>query len=338
MRQTDHRHLRDCWKISMTHRKEQQCVTAVMAGSGSLGTFLCPSKGRIGYHSPQGEAKEQAGCFIWHPPDYWARQDKCVSTPAAFWFWPPVPGSTHLLLIGGCGCKSLVHWLEPCSKPPPTACTCQEQPLGSGSCSQCLRACSQKSFLPDSCHPLAIISHSSAHSQTLWDVCSPLQWYLLVLGVTSRTDTDTQPSLQPGVCSVPTLTHPAQESMTEPPEPFHICTKHRHSPGHSWQHCQQYLMSLCPHTSPLEKNSAKTWDTHHAQNHVCLCWQSCTDPLLSVGFYCPYPYQSHALQEVVTLLIQMFICCSDQGFKIKVCQSIYGPGSHPNYTHLLPLH
>lgn len=107
MRQTDHRHLRDCWKISMTHRKEQQCVTAVMAGSGSLGTFLCPSKGRIGYHSPQGEAKEQAGCFIWHPPDYWARQDKCVSTPAAFWFWPPVPGSTHLLLIVGCGCKSL---------------------------------------------------------------------------------------------------------------------------------------------------------------------------------------------------------------------------------------
>lgn len=126
MRQTDHRHLRDCWKISMTHRKEQQCVTAVMAGSGSLGTFLCPSKGRIGYHSPQGEAKEQAGCFIWHPPRLLSKtRQMCLNTSSLLvltssprinpsvtnsWLWLQIFGSltwallqtpTHSLYLSG---------------------------------------------------------------------------------------------------------------------------------------------------------------------------------------------------------------------------------------------
>ena len=65
------------------------------------------------------------------------------------WFSPPVLSSNHLSLIVGCRCKSLVDWLEYCSKPLPMVClfTRLEQPLGVGRCSWCLRPHSPKSFL-----------------------------------------------------------------------------------------------------------------------------------------------------------------------------------------------
>lgn len=142
--------------------------------SGSLGTPLSSSKGQQGLSQPTGW-NQGAGWMFYlttprtTTPGCWARQDKRGSTSPAFWFWPPVPGSNHMLLRVACGCRSLLQWLEHCSKPPPTVClvACHEQPLGSGSCSQSSRARSQKSFLADFWHPLEIISYSPVHSQTV---------------------------------------------------------------------------------------------------------------------------------------------------------------------------
>lgn len=108
-------------------------------------------------------------------PGCWARQDKGGWTSqSAFWFWPPVPGSNHLLLIDWLWLQ-IFDWLEHRSKPPPTVCLFarHKQPLGSGSCSQCSRACSQKSFLADSWYPLAIISYSPC-ALSDYKMCFPL--------------------------------------------------------------------------------------------------------------------------------------------------------------------
>lgn len=139
-------------KMSRIHIKERHHVTLLWCSccrtwsSGSLWV------GSMGCHCPQGETEKQAGCFLETSPNYHgkackARRDKHGA--AVLWFWPPVLVSNHLLLIVGCSCKSLVDWLEYCSKPLPMAClsTHREQPLGTGSCSLCWRACSLKSFL-----------------------------------------------------------------------------------------------------------------------------------------------------------------------------------------------
>lgn len=200
-------------------------------------------------------------------PGCWARQDKggWTSQPA-FWFWPPVPGSNHLLLIDWLWLQ-IFDWLEHCSKPPPRVCLFarHEQPLGSGSCSQCSRACSQKSFLADSWHPLAIISYSPVHSQTIRCVFpSPVTPARSGCSCRHMQDTHTDQGhwahtgwAVPVHCS-PTsevcLIHPAQETMTNNlQQPPHVCTKHRHRAGlaSADSTCQQYLMSLFSHTSQL---------------------------------------------------------------------------------------
>lgn len=250
-------------------------MTLCMVLSGSLGTPLSSSKGQHGLSQPTGWSQGADWMFyLTFPqtatPDCWARQDKHGSASSAFWFWPPVPGSNHLLLIVGCGCKSLVDWLEHCSKPPPTVCpfACHEQPLGSGSCSQCLRARPQKSFLADFWHLLAIISYSPVHSQTVRCVF-PSPVIPARSGCSWRHIQDTHPAQGH---SQHTLTHrlgcacalpPHQWGLSDspcignndqqPPATIHSMSAQSTDTGlaSSDSTCQQYLMSPFSHTSPL---------------------------------------------------------------------------------------
>lgn len=341
--------IHDSWTGVAVCDMTVMAMTLCMVLSGSLGTPLSSSKGQHGLSQPTGWSQGAGWMFYLTfsqttTPGCWARQDKRGSAPPAFWFWPPVPGPNHLLLIVGCGCKSLVHWLEHCSKPPPTVClsACHKQPLGSGSCSQCLRARSQKSVLADFWHPLAIISYSPVHSQTI-RLFSLLQWCLLVLDVaedTSRTRRQTRGTLSthshtgwgvPVHCfptSEASLIHPAQETMTNSlQQQFHVCTKHRHRAGQFRQHLPAVSnVTIFPHLSTFKKR-CQTFrqPAACAQTAVCPCWHTCTQTHCSLlGFYCPsYHYHSHALQGLVGLLTHMLICCSDQGFERNVCQSLF---------------
>lgn len=227
-------------------------------------------------------------------------------------------------------------WFTDCSiapnPHPESLFPCQEQPLGSGSCSQGSRACSRKSFLADFWHPLAIISHSPVHSQTVRCVFPSA-----VISARSgcswghRTHPDPLSSRsQAGVCLCP----------ISPPVRSGWFTLHRKqwptassSPPMSAQStdtglassdstCQQDLMSLFSHTSPLKKKKKQPdLDTSNTCTDSCMSTlpHLHTDPL---GFYCPsYLYQSNA--GIGEMLSHTLICCSDQGFKRNVCQSLF---------------
>lgn len=85
--------------------------------SGSLGTPLSSSKG---CHSPQGEIKEQAGCFIWHSRllsktrQTWLSTTSLLGLTSSSRIKPAVTNPWLWLQI--------FLWPEHCSKPPPTVC------------------------------------------------------------------------------------------------------------------------------------------------------------------------------------------------------------------------